>query len=98
MPLNGSDRQRVMPVYLSVISDEACFGLVPEGVSYRSDYSYQKHICYLLVKGMLMLAPKRCTIRKFRLSQLILKIAYIVSGPIHIVSDEELAYLASGLV
>ena len=29
----------------SVISDEACFGLVPEGVSYRSDYSYQKHIC-----------------------------------------------------
>jgi hypothetical protein len=22
----GSDRQRVMPVYLSVISDEACFG------------------------------------------------------------------------
>jgi len=23
----------------SVISDEACFGLVPEGVSYRSDYS-----------------------------------------------------------
>ena len=29
----------------TVVSDEACFGLVPEGVSYRSDYSYQKHIC-----------------------------------------------------
>ena len=28
----GSDRQRVMPVYLSVISDEACFGLVYVGL------------------------------------------------------------------
>ena len=57
----GSDRQRVLLVglgidclmkkyyvlsgWISVISDEACFGLVYVGVSYRSDYSYQKHIC-----------------------------------------------------
>jgi len=28
---------------LSLISDEACFGLVPVSVSYRSDYSYQSY-------------------------------------------------------
>jgi hypothetical protein len=44
----GSDKERVLLVGSgkeSLVSDEACFGLVPEGVSYRSDYSYQKHIC-----------------------------------------------------
>ena len=42
----GSDKERVLLVGSdkeSLVSDEACFGLVPEGVSYRSDYSYQSY-------------------------------------------------------